>query len=105
MTDALAVLAASWGVLMALSPTLQVRRMLARRSSADVSLAYLAVLQVGFGLWVGYGLSIGNWALVVPNAVAFVIGVVTILVALRFRHPERVADARLPAAGEASAQR
>ena len=68
MTDALAVLAASWGVLMALSPTLQVRRMLARRSSADVSLAYLAVLQVGFGLWVGYGLSIGNWALVVPNA-------------------------------------
>ena len=78
MTDALAVLAASWGVLMALSPTLQVRRMLARRSSADVSIAYLAVLQIGFGLWVGYGLAIANWALVIPNAVAFLIGVLTI---------------------------
>lgn len=97
MTDALAVLAASWGVLMALSPTLQVRRMLARRSSADVSIAYLAVLQIGFGLWVGYGLAIGNWALVVPNAVAFVIGVITILVALRYRNPERLRGDHVPA--------
>ena len=94
MTDALAVVAASWGVLMALSPTLQVRRMLARRSSADVSLAYLGVLQIGFGLWVVYGLAIGNWALVVPNAVAFLIGVATIAVALRYRHPEPTRDAR-----------
>jgi uncharacterized protein with PQ loop repeat len=96
MTDALAVLAASWGVLMALSPTLQVRRMLVRRSSADVSLAYLGVLQIGFGLWVAYGLSIGNWALVVPNAVAFLIGVLTIVVALRHRHPASRHDGRAP---------
>jgi uncharacterized protein with PQ loop repeat len=97
MTDALAVLAASWGVLMALSPTLQVRRMLARRSSADVSLAYLGVLQVGFGLWVAYGLAIGNWALVVPNAVAFLIGVLTVAVAVRYRHPDPGPDGRRPA--------
>ena len=102
MTDALAVVAASWGVLMALSPTLQVRRMLARRSSADVSIAYLAVLQVGFGLWVVYGWTIGNWALMVPNAVASLIGVITIAVALRYRHPETLADHR-PVAREPSA--
>jgi len=88
MNDALAVLAASWGVLMALSPTLQVRRMLERRSSADVSIAYLAVLQIGFTLWVGYGTAIGNLALVVPNAVAFVIGALTITVAVRYRNPD-----------------
>jgi len=40
VTDALAVLAASWGVLMALSPILQVRRMVERRSSADISIAW-----------------------------------------------------------------
>ncbi len=101
MTDALAVLAATWGVLMALSPTLQVRRMLARRSSADVSLAYLAVLQIGFGLWVGYGLAIANWALVIPNAVAFLIGVLTIGVALRYRNPDALHGGRAPA-GEPS---
>ena len=88
MTDALAVLAASWGVLMALSPTLQVRRMLERRSSADVSIAYLAVLQIGFTLWVAYGAAIGNLAIVVPNAVAFVIGALTIMVAARYRNPD-----------------
>jgi uncharacterized protein with PQ loop repeat len=75
--------------------------MLARRSSADVSIAYLGVLQIGFGLWVAYGLSIGNWALVVPNAVAFVIGVVTVSVALRYRHPDSGRDGRARA-GELS---
>lgn len=33
MTDALAVVAATWGVMMALSPVLQLRRILERRSS------------------------------------------------------------------------
>jgi uncharacterized protein with PQ loop repeat len=85
MSDALAVLAASWGVLMAVSPILQIRRILERRSSDDVSLAYLGVLLVGFALWVGYGLSLPNLALVIPNTAAFVVGVVTIMVARRYR--------------------
>jgi uncharacterized protein with PQ loop repeat len=85
MSDGLAVLAASWGVLMAASPLLQIRRMLERRSSADLSLSYLSVLVVGFILWVAYGTSLGNLAIVIPNAVALVVGLATILVALRFR--------------------
>jgi uncharacterized protein with PQ loop repeat len=85
MTDALGVLAASWGVLMALSPTLQIRRILERRSSSDISISYLAVLQIGFMLWVGYGIALGNAAIVVPNSVAFLVGVATILIALRYR--------------------
>ena len=90
MTDALGVAAAAWGVLMAISPLLQIRRILERRSSADVSIAYLAVLQIGFMLWVGYGLALGNLAIVVPNSVAFLVGVATILIALRFRRDGRV---------------
>lgn len=85
MTDALGVTAAAWGVLMALSPALQIRRILERRSSADVSIAYLAVLQIGFALWVGYGWALGNPAIMVPNSVAFAVGAATILVALRYR--------------------
>lgn len=87
MTDALAVLAAGWGVLMALSPILQVRRILQRRSSSDVSIGYLLVLQVGFLLWMTYGFSLGNPAILTPNAVAFLIGVVTLVVTLRYRAP------------------
>jgi len=85
VTDALGVTAASWGVLMALSPLLQIRRILERRSSADVSIAYLVVLQIGFALWVGYGWSLGNPAIVVPNSFAFAVGTATILIALRYR--------------------
>jgi MtN3 and saliva related transmembrane protein len=87
MSDAFAVMAAGWGVVMAVAPLLQIRRILERRSSADVSLGYLAVLLLGFVLWVGYGLSKTDWALIVPNSVAFIVGVATIVIAFRFREP------------------
>lgn len=85
MTDTLAVLAAAWGVLMAISPALQIRRIVQRGSSDDVSIGYLGVLLVGFVLWVGYGISLGNVALVVPNAVALVVGLATVAVARHYR--------------------
>jgi MtN3 and saliva related transmembrane protein len=87
VSDTLAVLAASWGVVMALSPILQIRRILERHSSDDVSIGYLGVLLVGFALWVGYGISLSNLALIIPNAVALVIGVMTVIVARRYRTP------------------
>jgi MtN3 and saliva related transmembrane protein len=77
--------AAAWGVLMAISPALQIRKMLLHRSSREVSIAYFWVLLVGFVLWIGYGLTIENWFLVVPNAVAFTVCATTIAVALRYR--------------------
>jgi len=48
----LAVAAAAWGVLMGISPVLQIRRMLRQRSSRDVSVGYFAILLVGFLLWI-----------------------------------------------------
>jgi uncharacterized protein with PQ loop repeat len=88
MADALGPIAAAYGVLMAISPLLQIRRMLQTHSSADVSIAYLVVIQLGFGLWVAYGLSLPNWALIVPNTVAFSVGLATILIAIRLRGPQ-----------------
>jgi MtN3 and saliva related transmembrane protein len=85
MSDTLALTAATWGVLMAVSPLLQIRRMFQTRSSDDLSLGYLGVLLIGFGLWIAYGLSLGNLALIVPNSVALLIGLVTVGVALRLR--------------------
>jgi len=85
VTDLLGVVAASYGVVMALSPALQIRRMLVTRSSSDVSIAYLAVLEVGFALWASYGLALGNLAIVVPNVVALSVGLATLVVVFRFR--------------------
>jgi len=85
----LAVAAAAWGVLMGISPVLQIRRMLRQRSSRDVSVGYFAILLVGFLLWITYGIAAHNLALIVPNTVALLIGVSTIAIALRLREPAK----------------
>lgn len=81
----LGVAAASWGVVMAVAPLLQLRRMLRRRSSADVSIGYLLVLLPGFVLWVAYGVALGDLALVVPNSAATLVGLVTLGIAVWLR--------------------
>jgi uncharacterized protein with PQ loop repeat len=86
---ALAFLAGTWGIVMGISPLLQIRRIVERGSSADVSIGYLSVLAVGFALWATYGLSIANAALVAANGVSLVVGLATIMVARRYR---RAAD-------------
>lgn len=91
MADTLGVAAATWGLLMAISPILQIHRMDERRSSADVSIAYLAVLQFGFVLWIGYGIALGNAVIAIPNTVAALVGAVTITVAWFLRHGPRPA--------------
>ena len=90
MTETLGIIAAAWGVLMAIS--LQIRRITVRRSSADVSIAYLLVLEFGFFLWIGYGISLGNPIIAVPNAVAAIVGAITMAVAWMYRHGVRAAD-------------
>jgi MtN3 and saliva related transmembrane protein len=85
VTTALGVTAATWAMLMALSPLLQVREIRQRRSSDGVSIAYFCVLLVGFALWVAYGLARGDLPLVVPNTLALLIAALTITVAARHR--------------------
>jgi uncharacterized protein with PQ loop repeat len=85
MSTVLGIAAAFWGVLMALAPVLQIRRMIIRRSSADVSLGYFGVLLPGFALWVAYGLSRSDWPLVIPNAIALTVGAATIVAAVVLR--------------------
>ena len=91
LETALGIAAAIWGVVMAVSPTLQIRKMLQHRSSREVSVAYFWVLLFGFALWIAYGISIENWYLIVPNAVAFTVCATTIAIALRFRVKPRAA--------------
>jgi uncharacterized protein with PQ loop repeat len=101
VADVLGVCAGGWGVVMAVAPTLQIRRMLRTRTAGDVSLGFFGLLLPGYVLWVAYGLSRGDLALMVPNAVAFCVAVATMLVARHFRRnpadPADPADAADPA--------
>jgi MtN3 and saliva related transmembrane protein len=94
---ALGILAASWGVIMALSPVMQIRRMVRLQSSRDVSIGYLLVIVVGFTVWFSYGIAIRNAAIIVANGLAFLVGMATVAVALRFRMRDAESGGRKPA--------
>lgn len=103
-TDVLRVTAAVAGVLMAAGPFFQVRRMLHTRSSRDVSLLYLVLLEVGFAAWLAYGWSVGDLAVIASYGVALAFMTATIGVALRFRRaPRPGAEATTPARSDAAA--
>ncbi len=87
MVTALAFVAATWGVAMALSPVLQIRKIVHHRSSHGISVGYMVVLFVGFLLWLAYGIALGNWALILPNVIAALVISATIAVVIRYRRP------------------
>jgi MtN3 and saliva related transmembrane protein len=90
--SALALIAASWAIAMALGPVLQIRKIVEHRSSRTISIGYFLVLLVGFALWFAYGIAASNFVLIVPNAVAAVVISATIIVALRYRRLPRSND-------------
>jgi MtN3 and saliva related transmembrane protein len=81
----LAFVASSYGVLMAISPMLQIRAILRSRDSTSVSAGYQRVLLVGFLLWLAYGIASDNWAIIVPNIVAAIVSLATIVITMRYR--------------------
>jgi MtN3 and saliva related transmembrane protein len=85
MATALGIAAASWAVLMGLSPILQIREILRRRSSEGVSVGYFAILLVGFALWIAYGVASHDVPLIVPNCVALAVTACTITIARAHR--------------------
>jgi uncharacterized protein with PQ loop repeat len=85
VTTTLGLAAAAFGVAMGLSPLLQVRHMVSRGSSADVSLPFLLVLLAGFVLWLAYAVALGNAALIVSNPVAITSYTITTATVMRLR--------------------
>jgi uncharacterized protein with PQ loop repeat len=83
--ETLALVAAVCGVAMALAPLLQATRVVRRRRADDVSAGWLAVIVGGASAWAAYGVSLGNWALIVPNTVGVVVAAITLVAVLLVR--------------------
>ena len=81
----LTVVASSFGIVMGASPLLQIRKMLAEHSRGQVWIGYFAILALGSTLWGSYAVSIHNIAVFIPNVVAGVGAVATIVVAVNLR--------------------
>ena len=78
--------AAAMGVLMALSPLLQARRVRRAHDSSEVSSGVFLVMRVNATAWLLYGLASSNLILVVPNVVALATTTATLIVIRRHRH-------------------
>ena len=84
-THFLGTVATVYGVLAALKSLLQIRQMLARRSSRDVSALFLASYAGGYAVWLAYGLSSGSVPLIVVDAIGLLCAGLTLAVALSLR--------------------
>jgi uncharacterized protein with PQ loop repeat len=84
--DIFGPIASFMGVLMSLSPMFQVRRVLDRRHSDDVSIAMPIVIAVGAAAWIAYGIAADDIYLIVPNVVGVIANVTSVFVVHRYRH-------------------
>ncbi|MEI6792522.1 MAG: SemiSWEET family transporter [Actinomycetes bacterium] len=82
ITASLSVIAGSFGILMGASPLLQAFRAHQRRSSADISMPFLALLWIGGAAWLAYGIALGNLAMMVAN----IVGVIACTTAIAVSH-------------------
>jgi uncharacterized protein with PQ loop repeat len=101
----LGLVAACMGVLMALSPLLQARRVRIARDSSEVSSGVFFVMRVNATAWLLYGVATANLVLVVPNVVALMTTTMTLFVLRRYRPAAEPAPTAAPAAAPAPAPR
>jgi len=84
-TQLLSLVATGYGVLAALAALLQMRQMLRRRTSCDISARFFATYTGGYAIWLLYGLSAGDVPLIVVDTAGLVCGGLTLAVALSLR--------------------
>ncbi len=92
VTATLSVLAGTLGILMGASLLLQALRAHKRRSSADISMPFLALLWIGGAAWLAYGIALGNAAMIVANTVGVLACTTAIAVSHYWRDGEALLD-------------
>ena len=83
--ESLALVATAYGTLAALAGLMQMRQMLQRRTSCDVSARFFTAYAGGYAIWLVYGISVGSLPLIVVDAVGLLCGGLTLGVALSLR--------------------
>jgi MtN3 and saliva related transmembrane protein len=77
--DLFAVLATVFGTVMSFANYPQTYEIVKNRSSKDVSIVTYLILAPGTFIWVLYGISLGNWPMIITNALGL-IGVFTVII-------------------------
>lgn len=76
---------------MALAPLLQLRVIVRERDSSGTSKSWIAILLVGFALWLAYGIVTGSVPLIVANSASATTALALLVTAIIYS-PKRDAD-------------
>ena len=88
MRNQLALVAAVYGVISALSPLLQIARMQRVGSSESISHSYVLISVCGYLVWFAYGIAMRNVPLIVCDAIGLLMQLAVLGVVLRLRRPD-----------------
>ena len=87
MFPTLAVVATVTGLCSAGLPVVQIRKMLRDRSAGGVSVLYLAGSLANGCIWLAYGITLGNVAVIASNALWIAMCATMIAIAATLRRP------------------
>ena len=90
-TDVLGFLAAALTSVAFLPKVLRVWR---TRSAEDISLGMYAAFVSGVACWIGYGILIDAWPVIIANSVTFLLASAVLVLKLRFDRAARAATER-----------
>ncbi len=80
-----------------LSFTPQAWKIIKSRSTKDISAGMYALTVTGFALWIGYGVMLKQWPLIIPNSICLLLAAFILTMKLLPRPKrEKVADALDP---------
>ena len=66
----------------------QLIKIIREKNARNVSNTMMAVLMIGLGLWVSYGIVNKDWIIIISNAISLVITTITILISLKYKKRE-----------------
>lgn len=59
------------------------------RDVSGISLGMYSCFTLGIALWLAYGLSLGQWPLIIANAITLALASTILLTKLRYRRPRK----------------
>jgi uncharacterized protein with PQ loop repeat len=89
VVNILGAVATVYGVYGALAILMQAHKMLVKRESRDMSLAYMASYVGGYAVWLPYGVLSHSFPLIIADSVGLVCGTFTVIIAVVLRSPAR----------------
>lgn len=83
--------------------TPQVWKLVKTRKTEDMSTPMWILETTGFAVWVAYGIAIGAWPIIIPNALCFLFAAfILVMNVVSHRTKHRIADALDPRAASSS---